>query len=36
MDAKNVPKACKIGRSPPNLILPVNNTVKKEELTWKA
>jgi hypothetical protein len=35
-DAKTVPKACKIGLSLPNLTLPVNNTVKKEELTWKT
>jgi hypothetical protein len=35
-DAKTVPKACKIGLSLPNLTLPVNKMVKKEELTWKT
>jgi hypothetical protein len=32
-NAKTVPKSCKIGLALPNLTLPVNNTVKKEELT---
>jgi hypothetical protein len=36
MDEKTVPKACKIRVSLPNLTLTVNNTVKKEELTWKT
>jgi hypothetical protein len=31
LDAKTVPKACKIGLSPPNWPLPVNNTVKKRK-----
>jgi hypothetical protein len=33
---KTVPKACKIGLYPPNCTSPVNNTVKKEELTRKT